>query len=99
MLNVNDIQLGGPVSNMKLQSAKNDTKVLKFTITTFKQVKDGDDIPQFHNVVFFNRPAEIISKHVNDGDRILIDGSVEYRKSESGEVYTSIVGSRFSFID
>ena len=64
-------------------------KVAKFSIATNESYKNslGEKITdtQWHNVVAWNKTAEIIEKYVTKGNEIVIEGKLTSRSYESKE--------------
>jgi single-strand DNA-binding protein len=87
----NKVQLIGNLGNnpeiITLESGK---KLAKFSIATNESYKNslGEKITdtQWHNVVAWNKTAEIIEKYVTKGNEIAIEGKLTSRSYESKEV-------------
>ncbi|MDB2336985.1 single-stranded DNA-binding protein, partial [Flavobacteriaceae bacterium] len=86
----NKVQLIGNLGNdpeiITLESGK---KLAKFSIATNESYKNslGEKITdtQWHNVVAWNKTAEIIEKYVTKGNEIAIEGKLTSRSYESKE--------------
>ena len=97
MVNINAVMLGGSVSNFKPGVTKNGKTFLKLTLTTWKQHEEKDDVPMFHNVVFYAGKADAILKYVKEKEPLIVSCQIEYRNNANGETYTSLVGTEFFF--
>ena len=86
----NKVQLIGNLGNnpeiITLESGK---KLAKFSIATNESYKNslGEKITdtQWHNVVAWNKTAEIIEKYVTKGNEIAIEGKLTSRSYEGKE--------------
>ena len=86
----NKVQLIGNLGNdpeiITLESGK---KLAKFSIATNESYKNaaGEKVTdtQWHNVVAWNKTAEIIEKYVTKGNEIAIEGKLTSRSYESKE--------------
>lgn len=86
----NRVQLIGNLGNspeiITLESGK---KLAKFTIATNEVYKNGQGEKvtdtQWHNVVAWNRTAEIIEKYLEKGKEVMIEGRLTSRSFEDKE--------------
>ncbi|WP_064967148.1 single-stranded DNA-binding protein [Tenacibaculum ovolyticum] len=86
----NKVQLIGNLGNnpeiITLNSGK---KLAKFSIATNESYKnsEGEKIidTQWHNVVAWNKTAEIIEKYLQKGSEIAIEGKLTSRSYETSE--------------
>ena len=86
----NKVQLIGNLGNnpeiLTLESGK---KLAKFSIATNESYKNaqGEKITdtQWHNVVAWNKTAEIIEKYLEKGNEIAIEGKLTSRSYETKE--------------
>ena len=86
----NKVQLIGNLGNnpeiITLESGK---KLAKFSIATNESYKnsEGEKIidTQWHNVVAWNKTAEIIEKYLQKGSEIAIEGKLTSRSYETSE--------------
>lgn len=86
----NKVQLIGNLGNnpeiITLESGK---KVAKFSIATNENYKNakGDKVTdtQWHNVVAWNKTAEIIEKYLEKGNEIAVEGKLTSRSYETKE--------------
>ena len=56
----------GRCYNKKFITSKNGTPMLFFTVTTYREVKGSDDVPQFHSVVAYSKTAELLNDYIID---------------------------------
>lgn len=64
--------------------------VANVTIATSEQWKDKDtgekkDRTEWHNVVFYNKLAEIVGEYLKKGSQVYVEGSIRYRKWQDKE--------------
>ena len=86
----NKVQLIGNLGNdpeiITLESGK---KLVKFSIATNESYKNamGEKVTdtQWHNIIAWNKTAEIIEKYVTKGNEIAIEGKLTSRSYESKE--------------
>lgn len=78
--------LGTEPEIITLESGK---KLAKFSIATNETYKnaEGEKVTdtQWHNVVAWNKTAEIIEKYVQKGNEIVVDGKLTSRSYETKE--------------
>jgi single-strand DNA-binding protein len=94
--------IGGDPKITNLESGK---KVAKFSLATNKSYTNasGEKITetQWHNIVLWNKLAELVEKYVKKGSSIIIEGEIVYRSYENKEgqtVYiTEIIGNALHF--
>jgi single-strand DNA-binding protein len=101
-MNYNKIVILGRVGrDPELKALPNGNKVCTFSLATSRTWKDNNGSKQeeteWHNVVFWNKPAEIIAQYVKKGSLLLIDGHLQTRswddKETGKKVYrTEIIG-------
>lgn len=85
-----------------LHKTKSEKKVAKFSLVTTKAFKDETtengwrEENQWHNIVVWGKSAETVSKKIQKGDIVYVEGEVTYRNYENKDgqtVYiTEIVG-------
>lgn len=86
----NKVQLIGNLGNdPEIISLENGKKIAKFSIATNDTYKNaqGEKVvdTQWHNVVAWNKTAEIIEKYVEKGKEIAIEGRLTNRSYETKE--------------
>ena len=86
----------------RLESGK---VVAKFALATSESYTDASGQKQtetdWHNIVFWGKPAETIEKYVKKGSSIIVEGRIKYRSYENKDkvtVYlTEIICDKFHF--
>lgn len=73
------IILGNLGSDPELRYTQNQTAVCKFSVATNKRSKDKDEVT-WHNVIVWGKPAEVCSKHLSKGSKVLVEGEIVHRK-------------------
>lgn len=66
------------------------TKYAKFSVATTRRTKEAKT--DWHRVTCFGKVAEIVEQYLKKGDRVYVEGSVEYSES-NGKYYTDIIAS------
>ena len=93
----------------RIIQTQSDTAMASFSIATTErgyQRHDGtrvEDRTEWHNVVFFGKPAEIISRYVHKGSSLFIQGKLRTRNYEDKDgikrYVTEIIGDNFQLLD
>ena len=85
----------------ELKTLESGKKLCSFSLATSKKYKE-EQITQWHNIIFWEKQAEIIAKYVEKGDMLVVIGEVNYRKytnKEGNEIHrTEIFGEYFEFL-
>ena len=86
------ILLGNVGKDPEIKSTPGGTMVANFTLATSDRQKDakGDyqDRTEWHNLIAFNRTAEIVRDYVQKGSKLYIEGKIQTRSwddKQSGE--------------
>ncbi|HEY5958907.1 MAG TPA: single-stranded DNA-binding protein [Polyangiaceae bacterium] len=79
-----------PVGWLKMRYTANSTAVANVTIATSEQWKDKQsgqtqERTEWHNVVFYNRLAEIVGEYLKKGSQVYVEGSLRTRKWQDKE--------------
>ncbi len=86
----NKVQLIGNLGiDPEVKELENKSKVAKFSLATNESYTNakGEKITgtQWHNIVAWNKTAEIIEKYVSNGDKIAVEGRLTHRSYEDKE--------------
>lgn len=81
---VNKVILIGNVGrDPDIQVTKNGTKVAHLSMATNRRANgDEEERTEWHRVTLWNRLAELTQEHVHRGDRIYVEGHLEYDSYE-----------------
>ena len=93
------ILLGRVGQEPEVRTTAGGTKVVKLSVATDRQQKEKKT--EWHRVTCFNKTAEIVEQYVQKGDRIHIQGRIEYSQSEKDGVtkyFTDIVADRVTLL-
>lgn len=87
---VNKIMLIGNVgSDPEIRTTSSGTKVAKCSLATNRAWKDGagtsHEETQWHRLTFFGRLAEIAEEFVSKGDRLYVEGRIEYSQTQDDQ--------------
>lgn len=86
---MNKVILLGNVGNQPEAKMAGQVKIVNLTIATNKKFKNkaGEMVNNttWHNVVCWDKQADLVEKYVNKGDKILIEGELENREYENKE--------------
>jgi single-strand DNA-binding protein len=83
---VNKVTLIGNVGrDPDIQQTKSGTKVAHFSLATNRRVSNGSEQEEradWHRITLWNRLAQFAEDHIRTGDRIYIEGRLEYDSYE-----------------
>ena len=83
---VNRITLIGNVGrDPDIQQTKNGAKVAHFSIATNRRVNSGageEERTDWHRLTLWNRNAEFAEDYIRTGDRVFVEGRMEYDSYE-----------------
>ena len=85
---LNKVMLIGNVGNdPDVRATSSGGQVAKVSLATNRQWKDGSgqqrEKTEWHRLTFFGRLVDIVSQWVKKGDRLYVEGRIEYSESES----------------
>ena len=79
---INKITLIGNVGrDPDIQQTKSGTKVAHFSIATNRRAPAGSEEQErtdWHRLTLWNRLAQFVEEHVSTGDRVYVEGRLEY---------------------
>lgn len=95
---INRAYIGGTVVRVDgLKYSKNGTQILQFAVVTKKAYQSKDEKsyeyrPTFHNIVCYGKKADYLSKIIEKGMFVLVEGSISIDKytDANGNQRTSI---------
>ena len=84
---LNKVMLIGNVGNdPDIRATSSGTQVGKVSLATNRQWKDGSgqqrEKTEWHRLTFFGRLVDIVDQWVKKGDRLYVEGRIEYSESE-----------------
>ena len=93
----------------RIIQTQSNTAMASFSIATTErgyQRHDGtqvEDRTEWHNVVFFGKPADIIGRYVHKGTSLFVQGKLRTRSYEDKDgikrYVTEIIGNNFQLLD
>ncbi|ERP39175.1 single-stranded DNA-binding protein [Chitinivibrio alkaliphilus] len=100
------ILIGNLGVDPELRRTPNGAAVTNFTMATTRRFKTQDgqmrEDTEWHNIVAWNKAAEIMSQYLRKGSKVYIEGSLQTRSWESDGIRkyrTEIVVREFNFLD
>lgn len=85
----------------ELRYTQNQTPVCTFSLATSHKMK-GKESTQWHNIVAWQKLAEICSKHLGKGSQVAVTGRLEYRawenKQGQKQVSAEIIAENIEFL-
>jgi single-strand DNA-binding protein len=104
---LNKVQIIGNLTrDPELKSLPSGIKVASFSLATNRTWKDADgqrkDASEFHNIVAFAKPAELISQYCKKGSSLYVEGRLQTRSWDDAatgqkKYRTEIVVENFQF--
>ena len=82
------ILLGNLGRDPELRYTQSGTAVAKFSVATSSRTKDGGDKTEWHNVVAWDKLAELVNRLVGKGSKVYVEGRLQTRE------YTDKDGNR-----
>lgn len=93
----------------RIIQTQSNTAMASFAIATTErgyQRQDGtqvEDRTEWHNIVFFGKPAEVIGRYVHKGSSLFVQGKMRTRSYEDNNgikrYVTEIIGENFQLLD
>lgn len=79
---VNRVTLIGNVgAPPEIRTTASGDRVAKVSLATSRKVKDADRT-QWHRLTFWDKLADIVEEYVGKGDRLYVEGRIEYSTTE-----------------
>ena len=96
---------GNVTKDPELKALPSGSKVCNFSVATNRTWKDQSGAKQeatdYHNVVFYAKPAEVIAQYIRKGSGIMVEGRISTRSWDGPDgkknYRTEIVGENFQF--
>lgn len=92
--------LGNLGKDPEFQTTPSGASVCKFSVATTESYKDKSDnwqeVTDWHNVVFWNRLAEIANEYLQKGNKVYVEGKLKtrsYEKDGETKYITEIIGN------
>jgi len=87
---LNKVMLIGNVgSEPEVRTTASGTKVAKVSLATNRTFTDRSgqrqEKTEWHRLTFWDRLAEIVEQYVHKGDRLYVEGRIEYSQTEDGQ--------------
>lgn len=96
---------GNLTRDPELKALPSGNKVCNFSVATNRIWKDAagvlQEAPDYHNIVFYGKPAEVIAQYMKKGSTIMVEGRISTRSWDGPDgkknYRTEIVGQEFQF--
>lgn len=93
---LNRVQIIGNLgADPELRTTPSGARVATLSVATSRRWNDRQGQPQekteWHKVIFWEKLAEVCEKYLKRGDRVYVEGSIEYRQYEDKEGQTRYV--------
>ena len=98
------IGIGALTKTVEVRYTKNELKVANFTIAINREVKnkEGNYDADFISCVAYGNLADLVSKYLDKGSRISVEGHIQtgsYEKDGKKTYTTDIVVEKIQFLD
>lgn len=96
---------GNVTRDPELKALPSGNKVCSFSVATNRTWKDAAGAKQeavdYHNVVFYAKPAEILAQYLRKGSGVMVEGRISTRSWDGPDgkknYRTEIIGENFQF--
>ncbi len=95
---------GNLTRDPEIRALPNGTQVCSFSLATNRTYKDKDGVRQeqveYHNIVAFGRPAEVMGQYLKKGRPVFVEGRMQTRSWDKDGVKqyrTEIIADSFQF--
>lgn len=96
---------GNLIKDPEMKALPSGIKVVSFSIATNRVYKDKNGVKQesaeYHNIVSFGKPAELIAQYMKKGNPIFVEGRIQTRswddKDGQKKYRTEIIVENFQF--
>jgi single-strand DNA-binding protein len=93
---LNRVQIIGNLgADPELRTTTSGARVANLSVATSRRWNDRQGQPQekteWHKVIFWENLAEVCEKYLKRGDRVYVEGSIEYRQYEDKEGQTRYI--------
>ena len=88
----------------EIKTLESGKKIAKFSLATqsFRKDKDGNKITDWHNIVVWDKLAELCEQYVKKGSELIIEGEISYRdytdKDGVKKYFTEIICHSLEFV-
>lgn len=97
---VNRVHLIGNVGNdPEIRATASGSRVAKLSLATGRYGKD--EKTDWHRVTFFGKVVDVVEQYVRKGDRIYVEGRIEYSQTEGDngpKYWTDIVANELTLL-
>jgi single-strand DNA-binding protein len=98
--------IGNLGADPEIRTTPSGTKVAKVSIATSRSFPDRSGQTQekteWHRVTFFGKLADVVEQYVTKGDRLYVEGRLEYSQTDDGQgnvrYFTDIVGNEMMML-
>lgn len=102
MKSVNRVTLIGAVGkDPEIRYTQSGMPIANFSLATSKKNKEKEDVTQWHNLVAFQKTAELVQQFVTKGSKLYVEGEIQYQEYEKDgvkRIATKIIVNDMSFL-
>lgn len=96
---MNNVVLIGNIGKDPEINTSTGVKIATLTLATTR--RDKNKTTDWHTIILFDKAADIVEQYAHKGDKIAVEGSVQYSKVEKDgktQYFTKIVGNRIELL-
>lgn len=83
---LNKVMLIGNVgAEPEARMTQSGSKVVKLSLATNRKWGDGNERTEWHRLTFFGKLADIVEQYVSKGDRLYVEGRIEYSQTQDDQ--------------
>lgn len=87
--------IGNLGADPEIRATGSGSRVAQFSLATSRSWKDAEGAPhertEWHRVVVWGPRVEVVEQYLKKGDRVYVDGEIQYRSYEDSEGTTKYV--------
>lgn len=87
--------IGNLGADPEVRSTSSGSRVAQFSLATSRSWTDGDGASQerteWHRVVVWGSRVDVVEQYLHKGDRVYVEGEIQYRSYQDGEGVTRYV--------
>jgi len=74
--------IGNVGNDPEIRATGSGARVAKMSLATSYKRKDGEEKTEWHRLTFFGRLTDIVEQWVKKGDRLYVEGRIQYSQTE-----------------
>ena len=103
MAGLNKAQIIGNIGKVEIRATKDGGQVVSISVATSYKAKDGNDVVEWHNIIFFSKLADVAAQYLKKGMKVYIEGQLKtekYQAKDGTDRYTTkIIAQQMQMLD